>query len=366
MQTSNSRRKAGHPLATDPSPAAHPLRPPRTILLVKTSSLGDVIHNLPAASDLHRRFPQAQIDWLVEESFADIPRLHPAIRHVIPIAVRRWRKTLTRATTWRELATARLHLRQVDYDLVLDTQGLIKSALLASQTHLTPTGRRCGYAAEAAREPLAARCYDQSYAIPRNVHAVERNRWLAAAACDYTPDLPLDYGLNNIAARPYPDQPSGAYAVLLTATSRDDKLWPEAHWLELIGALNTAGLHCLLPAGSHVERERAQRLAQTASRMNSPAPGHPTVCVAPPMSITTLAGLCAGARIVIGVDTGLTHLATALGRPTIAIFCASNPALTGVYAGDPPIHPAINLGTAGAPPTAALVIQTAHHLLPST
>jgi len=160
------------------------------ILLVKTSSLGDVVHNLPVASDIHARFPQARIDWVVEEGFADIPRLHPAVRKVIPVAVRRWRRTLFSAATWRELGAYRDSVRAERYDLVLDTQGLVKSALLAWQA----AGPRAGYAAEAAREPLAARFYDATYVIPKNLHAVERNRWLAAAALDYGPNLPGRFG----------------------------------------------------------------------------------------------------------------------------------------------------------------------------
>ena len=137
------------------------------ILLVKTSSLGDVVHNLPVASDLRARFPQARIDWVVEEAFADIPRLHPAVRKVIPVAVRRRRRALLSAATWGELRAYRAAVRAERYDLVLDTQGLVKSALLARQAD----GKRAGYAAEAVREPLAARFYDATYAIPKNLHA---------------------------------------------------------------------------------------------------------------------------------------------------------------------------------------------------
>lgn len=336
---------------------------PVSILLVKTSSLGDVVHNLPVVSDLQRRFPQARIDWLVEEAFVDIPRLHPAVRQVMPIALRRWRKNLLQGQTWREIRTARQQLQSQVYDLVLDTQGLLKSGVLVSQTQLTRLGRRCGHAAESAREPLAARFYDATYAIPKNVHAVERNRWLAAAACDYTPDLPLDYGLSHIAplqhsSAPWLPHPNTPYAVLLTATSRDDKLWPETDWLQLIAALQQQGLHCVLPAGSARERERAQRLVSLVTQA-----GTGNAILAPALSIRELAQLCAGAALVVGVDTGLTHLAAALARPSIAIFCASSPQLTGVYTGDPPASPALNLGAAGQPPAAAQVIDAAQQLL---
>ena len=308
------------------------------ILLVKTSSLGDVVHNLPVASDIRARHPEAVIDWVVEESFADIPRLHPAVGRVIPVAVRRWRRAPLAAATWREWRGFRAAVRAQAYDLVLDTQGLIKSALLARQAR----GRRAGHAAETAREPLAARCYDTAYAIPKNLHAVERNRWLAAAALGYAPDLPLDYGIvaAPLAASWLPAQP---YCVLLTASSRADKLWPEADWLRLAAALNGQGLACVLPGGNAGERARAARLAAAMAQ----------AVAAPPMAIAELARLLAGAHLVVGVDTGLTHLAAALGRLTFCLFAGSHPELTGVYAGEA----AINLGGAGAPPTAEQVIE---------
>ena len=309
----------------------------RSILLVKTSSLGDVVHNLPVASDIRARFPGARIDWVVEEAFADIPRLHPGVRRVIPVAVRRWRRNLLAAATWGELREYRTAVRSERYDLVLDTQGLIKSALLARQV----PGRRAGYAAEAAREPLAARFYDDTYAIPGNMNAVERNRRLAAAALGYEPNLPLDYGIaaEPLAAAWLPAAPS---CVLLTASSRADKLWPEAGWLQLAAALNARGLACVLPGGSAEERERAARLAG----------GMAQAVAAPPMGIAELARLLAGARLVVGVDTGLSHIAAALGRLTFCLFAGSHPELTGVHAGDT----AINLGGAGAAPTASQVV----------
>ena len=308
------------------------------LLLVKTSSLGDVVHNLPVVSDIRARFPEAQIDWVAEEGFAAIPRLHPGVRRVIPVALRRWRRSLLCAPTWREMGAFRRALQAEAYDAVIDTQGLVKSALIARMAR----GKRCGYAAEAAREALAARCYDAGFAIPRNLHAVERNRWLAAAALDYAPDLPLDYGIR---AEPIGAQwlPATPFAVLLTATSRADKLWPEDAWLALGAALAAKGMSCILPAGSEDERERAARLAR----------GIRNAVAAPPLAIPALAGLLAGATVVVGVDTGLTHLAVALRRPTVALFCASDPGLTGVFGG-PQTR---NLGALGQPPRAEDVMD---------
>jgi heptosyltransferase-1 len=310
------------------------------ILLVKTSSLGDVIHNLPVVSDLFRSIPEATIDWCVEEAFADIPRLHPAVGEVIPVAIRRWRKSLCQRATWHEIGEFRRRIARTPYDAILDTQGLIKSALITRQAN----GPRLGYAAEVAREPLAARFYDETFVIPPNAHAVERNRWLAAAAFDTALDLPLDYGITT----PTVDLPwltAKTYVVLLTATSRDDKLWAEANWIDLAQSLAARGLTAVFPSGSAVERERAQRIAAAVDG----------AIVAPQLTLRELAGLLGGAALAIGVDTGLAHLAAALRVPTIALFMASDPALTGVHGSGF----CRNLGARDRAPTVAEVLTVA-------
>ncbi|WP_291992326.1 lipopolysaccharide heptosyltransferase I [Candidatus Accumulibacter sp. ACC003] len=314
------------------------------ILLVKTSSLGDVVHNLPVVSDLRHNFPEAKIDWCVEEVFADIPRLHPGVDQVIPVAVRRWRKHLGQLGSWRELRDFRRRIGEQDYDVVLDTQGLLKSALIARQAR----GRRCGYAAEVAREPFAARFYDATFVIPRNVHAVQRNRWLAAAAFDYHLGLPLDYGV----ASPELDVAAcadGASVVLLTATSRDDKLWDEERWCAVGQALLERGLTPVLPAGSASERQRAERIAATLAR----------AVVPPPLNLRQLAALLARASLTIGVDTGLVHLAAALRVPVVALYVATEPSLTGVCG----TGFARNLGCSGAPPSVEEVLAVAAQAL---
>lgn len=318
------------------------------ILLIKTSSLGDVVHALPVASDIRRRLPQAEIDWVVEEGFAAIPRLSSAVAAVIPVAVRRWRRALGRLSTWRELAAYRRAVRHplgadFGYDAVIDCQGLAKSALLT----VLARGRKYGFAAP--REGLAALAYDIAVEVPREWHAVTRNRLLTAGALGYRiEDLPLDYG---ITAKPLKLDwlPKGDYAVLLTATSRADKEWPEDDWRALGHALAATGLRCVLPGGSPTERTRAARLANGIGR----------AIAAPMMTLAELAGLLAGAKLVVGVDTGLVHLAAALGRPTVAIYCASDPRLTGVLA----TTPHRNLGAPGAPPTASEVVQAALDLI---
>ena len=287
------------------------------LLLVKTSSLGDVIHNLPVLSDLRAVFPDAQIDWCVEEAFVEIVRLHPAVAEIIPVALRRWRKTLGWRATWQEIVAFKKRLSATPYDAILDTQGLIKSGVIARLAN----GRRYGYAAEVAREALAARCYDEGFVIPPNAHAIERNRWLAAAAFNYPLDLPLDYGIVAPASDLPWLPPTTRVAVLLTATSRDDKLWEEARWVALAQALAERGVTSVFPSGSLRERERVVRLAAAV----------PGAIVAPPLGLSALAGLLGQAQVVVGVDTGLVHLACALNRPSLALYTATDPALTGVY-----------------------------------
>lgn len=318
------------------------------ILLVKTSSLGDVVHNLPVASDLAKQFPDAEIDWVVEESFADIPRLHPAVRHVIPVAVRRWRKSPLSPATWREVGAFRRRLRMEHYDAVLDSQGLLKSGLISAQA----TGRHIGYDRASAREPLAARCYDQTVAVAKALHAVERNRLLAAGAFGYEVTAPPDYG---IGAPPLTAGwlPAGDYAVLLTATSRADKEWRHDDWLALGMALIATGLRCVLPSGNAADHQRAAGLANALGR----------AIAAPAMNLAELARLLAGAALVVGVDTGLVHLAAALKRPTLALYCASDPGLTGVLAGAGTTQGTLNLGHRGAAPTAGEAIHGALRLL---
>jgi heptosyltransferase-1 len=306
--------------------------------------MGDVIHNLPIVSDIRSRFPNADIHWLVEEGFADIPRLHPGVNEVIPVALRRWRKQLWRPAVWREIAALRLSLKTAPYDFVLDTQGLIKSAWLGRMAQ----GLHIGYDKSCAREPLAARFYDRTFPVDPAAHAVARYRSLAALAFDLPADLPLNYGLPAPQAAPAwaPPEP---YAVLLHATSRDEKLWPEDHWAALGAHLRQQGLLALLPWGDIAEFERAQRLVARI----------PDAIVAPRMRLAEAAALLARARIVVGVDTGLVHLATAVGVPTIGIYCGSDPARNGLYA----VTPVANLGHDGAPPGVVEVIGQVEAML---
>lgn len=308
------------------------------MLIVKTSSLGDVIHNLPIIADIRAHHPDMQFDWVVEEGFADIPRLHPAVSEVIPVAIRRWRRHLTDRAIWDEIAALRRRLREQTYDYVLDTQGLLKSALIASQAN----GATHGQDRASAREPLASLFYNHKHAVRRGQHAVARNRMLAALALGYPmPDTPPDYGIHS--APPAATLPS-PYVVGLHATSRDSKLWPVEHWIALGQALSADGLHLLLPWGNDPEYRRAREIAAEV----------PMATVLPHMRLSWLAGVLGGAQAAVGVDTGLVHLAAALGVPTVAIYTDTNPQLTGVCAGT---APATNLGGIAQTPTPEAVLN---------
>jgi heptosyltransferase-1 len=313
------------------------------ILLVKTSSMGDVIHNLPVASDLRAMHPGSEIDWIVEDTFSALPPLHPAVRRVMPVAIRRWRGRFWASRTLDEIRAFVSELRTEAYDAVIDTQGLFKSAVIARCAR----GLRFGLDWASSREPLGL-FYSRTFAVPWTLHAVERNRALASQALGYAVPQRLDYGISASPAR-LAWLPAGAYAVLVHATSARTKLWPDDRWIELIRRLESTGVRCVLPWGSGEERERAERIAAAVSGALLP----------PAMSLPEIASLLAGAQACIGLDTGLTHLAGALKVPTIGIYCATDPAATGLFG----CARAINLGGIGTPPSTEEVVAALQRLL---
>jgi heptosyltransferase I len=308
------------------------------ILLVKTSSLGDVIHNLPVVADIRNHFPDAQIDWVIEENFAAIPRLHPNVTRVLPVAMRRWRKHLTSGATWEQWRSFKQALQEQSYDFVIDTQGLLKSSMIARSAR----GLRCGYDWESAREPLASFAYQRKFSVAKNLHAVTRNRQLVAMALGYEVNGTPSYGLH--AQNTAPDKAiQASYVVFLHATSRADKEWPEENWIELGKWFAAQNFVSVFPSGNAIEHERAIRLAQSIPNGRSLAPG----------SLDTIAAVLAHASAGVGVDTGLTHLACAFGKPTVALYCNSDPGLTGVYGS----ARAVNLGGIGLPPSVDAVLE---------
>src|SRR3989442_1529524 len=300
------------------------------ILFVKTSSLGDVVQNCPAVSDAARMLPGAQIDWVVEEPFAGIAAMHASVRRVIPVALRRCRRGGGSPGVWGDWPRFRRAPTAERYDAVIDSQALLKSAAMC----FWAAGTKHGMDAASAREPLAARFYDVLHTVSWRLPAVERNRRLTAEALGFALDEDLRYGLRAEGASPL--EQDSSYAVFLTMTSRKDKLWPESRWIETGRALD---MEVVLPWGNDAERGRAERIRAAVPRAIVPRR----------MALEELARLFVHARGVIGLDTGLTHLAAALGVATVGIYCGSDPALNGLY-GAPQ---AKNVGGPGRAPEAS-------------
>jgi len=286
------------------------------VLLIKTSSLGDVIHTLPALTDALRALPGIQFDWVVEEGFAEIPTWHPAVANVIPVAIRRWRKNLWQTFKNGEWRQFKQRLRDARYDLVIDAQGLLKSAWLTRYVKAPIAGLDKA----SAREPMAARFYDRPYAVARGQHAVERLRQLFGQALGYAVPAGLgDYGLDRSRLlAPGADAP---FVLFLHGTTWDSKHWPELYWRQLAERMIGQGLEVRLPWGSPAEKARAERIAD----------GLDNAVVLPKLNLAGVARVLAAAQGCVAVDTGLGHLAAALDVPTLSLFGPTNPGLTGAY-----------------------------------
>ena len=299
------------------------------ILFIKTSSLGDVIHHMPALTEARRHRPGDRLVWLVEEAFVPLVQLHPAVDDVIPVAWRRWRKSLFAADTWREILASRRQIGASHYDVVVDCQGLLRTGIISRFAR----GTRHGYDSQSIKERLASVFYDVRHRVSRSLHAVDRNRILTGRALGYEPQGAPDFGLDRAKL-------AGAgshYAIFLHATAQAQKQWPEENWIALGKALGRDGLGIVLPWGTEDERLRSERIAAALPNARVPAR----------QPLDSVAKLIAGAEFVVGVDTGLLHLAAALGVPLVAIFAGSQPNLTKpVGSGKLTV-----LGAHGAPPS---------------
>jgi heptosyltransferase I len=277
------------------------------ILFIKTSSLGDVVHHMPAVSDARRHRPQARIGWVVEEAFAPLVRLHRAVDGVVPVASRRWRAAPLALATWREIGAFRRAMREQPHETVIDAQGLLRSALITCFAR----GRRHGYDRESVRERAASFLYDVHHRVDCALHAIARNRMLTGQVLGYAPAGPPDFGLDRAAL----STDAAREVVLLHATARPEKEWPVARWIELGQALTARGYVALLPWGNETERRRSAEIAAAV----------PNARVPELQPLDQVARMIARAAFVVGVDTGLLHLAAALGVPLAAIFVGTEP-----------------------------------------
>lgn len=289
------------------------------VLIIKTSSMGDILHTLPALTQAALHHPSIEFDWVVEEAFAEIPHWHPRVRNVILFPWRRIRKQPFSRLFWRELRQFKQQLAG-HYDYIIDAQGLVKSAFLT----MFAQGLRCGGDFHSAREPLASLFYQKRVTVDSNQHAIARIRKLFAGILGYpyaetSPDYGIQLRQEKSALQPY--------VVFLHGTTWDTKHWPEAYWVALAKIVSAQGLQIKLLWGNAAEKARAQRISQVS----------PDAEVMPKMNLQQIAYLLAGARAAVAVDTGLAHLAAALAVPAVNVYGPTNPDLTGAQ-GEHQLH----------------------------
>ena len=280
------------------------------ILIVKLSSLGDVVHAMAALQDIRRALPQAQIDWVVERGFGALVRRCTGVHRVIECELRQWRKAPFSGQTRRAWRSFRSELQQERYDAVIDLQGLTKSALISWLAHLTPQGRRYGLALQSegsSFEAPARWVADVAIALPAHIHAVERSRQLCAKALGYQLTQELSFGLT---AKPPAKLSDSPLVALIHGTSRADKQWPVAFWQTLGQRLSQQGCRLALPCGSDAEEEVARQIAASLSQAE----------VWPRLELDALTDALSGCAGVIGVDSGLSHIAVALNLPHVQLY----------------------------------------------
>lgn len=293
------------------------------ILVVRLSSLGDILHLFPAISDLRRRFPDAGIHWLVEPAFAEAVGWHAAIDKVIRVPLRAHKKIWWKIPVL--LDKLRRNLQAENYDVVLDAQGLLKSAILSRLAGVPVYGFDAG----SARESIAARLYQKTAHVSDGLHVIEKNRQLIEQLFSADISQPADFGLDKFRQEQMQHELSGVpkemtdlpYIVLLHGTTWNSKYWPESAWMELIREFSQRGWRCLVPWGNEVERQRADRLQ---------ASGGEQVMVLPKLSLTELMGILLHALAFVSVESGIGHLAAALDVPGVMLHGPTDPGYSGI------------------------------------
>ncbi|RBP48881.1 lipopolysaccharide heptosyltransferase I [Arenicella xantha] len=284
------------------------------VLVVKLTSMGDALHLLPALTDLQSHHADVTVDWMIEDSFSEIPRWHAAVDRVIPVATRRWRKF--NLASVREFLSFWRVLRGQHYDVVIDAQGLMKSAVFARFAKLAKGGVRAGFSGDSIKESPAAKLYQKRIAVKREQHAIDRLRALFAGVFGYTvKSAHLDYQLE-LGSPPAAPRQS---VMLLHGTTWSTKHLPDAVWRELADLAADDGYQVQLAWGNEVERQRAEWIAK----------GKSNVTVLEKSNLTELAQVLRTASGAIAVDTGLGHLAAALGVPCVSAYGATDANLTG-------------------------------------
>jgi heptosyltransferase-1 len=285
-------------------PAAGVLR----ILIVKLSSLGDVVHSLPVVADLRAAYPRALIDWVVEPGFAPLLDRVDGIAEVIACPLRAWTKAgLWKPSVVREMRAFAARLRRERYDAIVDLQGLTKSALIARLAR----GKSYGLANRtegASHEAPARWLVSKAIRVEPHSHALDRGRELVAAALGTRVDSPPSFGLS---PRAPPDAARPRTVVLIHGTSRADKLWPQESWIELGRRLSDEGFAVALPQASGEEGKRARAIAAAIG-------GDSTVW--PQLDLGAFIDRLAASDGAIGIDSGPSHIAVALGLPHVQIY----------------------------------------------
>lgn len=338
--------------------------PHSKILLVKLSSLGDVLHNLPLVWDLRARLPDAQIDWVVEEAYVHLlePLLSQngfkGIDRIIPFGLRRWKKNLFKASSWKEFFAFRRNLREVQYDFLIETQGLLKSALVCSLANKSSNAVVAGLANAtqySGYEPVARSFYNQRVQVPTQCHAVDRSRWVMCSAFNWPllerAKVPQFYpaSFTQALAEKSVGNLQKPYVLCFHSTAREAKRWANSHWIALGKELSSKGYQVVFPWGNAAEKAISVELANKI----------PGAVVPPAFSIEEAFSVIAGAALTVGVDTGLTHLAAVLGKPTVEIYCDSPLWKTDGYWSSQ----IRNLGDMQSPPTVDNVIKASLDLL---
>jgi heptosyltransferase-1 len=287
----------------------------KRVLLIKLTSLGDLIHALPALSDAQNARPGLEFDWVIDENFQEIAGWHPAVKGVITSNHREWREALAKPSTHGSISKMIAGIRATEYAMVIDGQGNFKTALLS----MFARGTRAGFDRHSVREWIAHLAYQRRFAASKNAHAIDRLRRLFASALDYPiPASPPDFRIQrDRLAEPKVDLPKD-YLVFVHNASWKTKLWPEGHWADLLRKSVQAGFKVLLPWGNELEEARARRLAI-----------HSDVQVLPKLTLSEMGHVLERARACVCVDTGLSHLAAALDVPSITLYGSTDSGLIG-------------------------------------